>query len=42
MGLQFDALNLTNKQGVYNFLSVFSGTHYIAPRNYSLRLKVNF
>ena len=26
------AINLTNKYAVYNFLSTFSGTHYVTPR----------
>src|SRR5208282_2596024 len=25
-------INLTNKEAVYNFLSTFSGTHYVSPR----------
>lgn len=41
-GLQFDLLNLTNEEGLYNFLSVFSGTHFIAPRSYNLRFKYSF
>lgn len=42
LGVQVDVLNLTDKQGLYNFLSVFSGTHYIAPRSFSGRLTYNF
>ena len=26
------AINVTNKEGLYNFLSTFSGTHYVTPR----------
>jgi hypothetical protein len=30
--LRLAAVNLTNKYAVYNFLSTFSGTHYVTPR----------
>src|SRR6266849_666667 len=29
---QLTAINLTNKYALYNFLSTFSGTHYVTPR----------
>jgi Carboxypeptidase regulatory-like domain len=32
VSLQFTAINLTNKYALYNFLSTFSGTHYVTPR----------
>ena len=32
--LRVTAENLTNKVALYNFLSTFSGTHFIAPRSY--------
>ena len=32
--LRFTAENLTNKVALYNFLSTFSGTHFIEPRSY--------
>ena len=25
-------VNLTNKEALYNFISTFSGTHYVTPR----------
>jgi len=25
-------INITNQRAVYNFLSTFSGTHYVTPR----------
>ena len=28
---QFTVVNLTNKYALYNFLSTFSGTHYVSP-----------
>ena len=31
--LRFTVLNLTNKEALYNFLSTFSGTHFVTPRN---------
>jgi len=34
MTLQLTVTNLTNKVGLYNFLSTFSGTHFVAPRVY--------
>src|SRR5262249_21762518 len=30
--LQLTAINITNKYALYNFLSTFSGTHYVTPR----------
>jgi hypothetical protein len=32
--LRFTVENLTNKVALYNFLSTFSGTHFVAPRTY--------
>lgn len=40
--LQVSALNLTNQDRLYNFLSVFSGTHYVPPRSVSVRLSFDF
>src|SRR5262249_37218031 len=30
--------NLANNVALYNFLSTFSGTHFVAPRNYQVAL----
>ena len=30
--LRLTAVNITNKYALYNFLSTFSGTHYVTPR----------
>jgi hypothetical protein len=30
--LRLSAINLTNRYALYNFLSTFSGTHYVTPR----------
>ena len=38
--LQFTAINITNKYALYNFLSTFSGTHYVTPR--ALTAEVGF
>jgi hypothetical protein len=32
---QFTVVNLTNKDALYNFLSTFSGTHFVSPRAYT-------
>jgi hypothetical protein len=36
--LRLTATNLTNKTALYNFLSTFSGTHFIQPRAYQAAL----
>jgi len=36
------ATNLTNKYALYNFLSTFSGTHFVAPRGITGKVSVNF
>jgi hypothetical protein len=36
MTVQLTVTNLTNKVGLYNFLSTFSGTHFVAPRVYQM------
>jgi hypothetical protein len=40
VSLQLTAINLTNKYALYNFLSTFSGTHYVTPR--ALTAEVGF
>jgi hypothetical protein len=40
VSLRFTAINVTNKYALYNFLSTFSGTHYVTPR--SLTAEVGF
>jgi hypothetical protein len=42
MNLQFDIQNLTNELFLYNFESVFSGTHLGHPRLFSGRLALRF
>lgn len=41
-GIRLAVLNLTNKDGLYNFLSTFSGTHFIAPRTWQAELDAKF
>ncbi len=40
--LRFTAINLTNKTALYNFLSTFSGTHYVTPRTETVELGFHF
>jgi hypothetical protein len=40
--LQMTVINLTNKVALYNFLSTFSGTHYVAPRSYTAEVGFHF
>jgi len=42
MNVQFDIQNLTNELFLYNFESIFSGTHVGYPRLFSGRLNVRF
>jgi len=35
-------VNLTNKDALYNFLSTFSGTHYVTPRAITATLAFHF
>ncbi len=39
---QLTVINLTNKVALYNFLSTFSGTHYVSPRALSAQVSFNF
>jgi outer membrane receptor protein involved in Fe transport len=40
--LRFSVVNLTNNEALYNFLSTFSGTHFVTPRAYQAQLGVTF
>jgi len=42
VSLQLTAVNLTNKYALYNFLSTFSGTHYVTPRTLTAELGFHF
>jgi hypothetical protein len=39
---QLTVVNLTNKYALYNFLSTFSGTHYVTPRTITAQIGFNF
>jgi hypothetical protein len=39
---QLTVINLTNKYALYNFLSTFSGTHYVTPRTLTAQLGFHF
>ena len=36
--LKLTVTNLTNHVALYNFLSTFSGTHFVSPRGYQMEL----
>ena len=40
--VRFSIINLTNKDALYNFLSTFSGTHFVTPRAFQLQAGVTF
>jgi hypothetical protein len=39
---QLTVINLTNKTALYNFLSTFSGTHYVTPRTITAQIGFHF
>jgi hypothetical protein len=41
-GLRLTAINVTNKVALYNFLSTFSGTHFVTPRAMTAELGFHF
>ncbi|HEV2135114.1 MAG TPA: TonB-dependent receptor [Terracidiphilus sp.] len=42
VNLDLTAINVTNKYALYNFLSTFSGTHYVTPRDLTAKITLNF
>jgi hypothetical protein len=40
--LRLTVINLTNKVALYNFLSTFSGTHFVTPRTFTAELGFHF
>ncbi len=40
--LQVTGVNIANKYALYNFLSTFSGTHYVTPRSLTAQLGFHF
>lgn len=42
VSLQLTAINITNEYALYNFLSTFSGTHYVTPRSLTAEIGFHF
>jgi hypothetical protein len=42
VSLQLTAINITNNYVLYNFLSTFSGTHYVTPRSLTAQIGFHF
>jgi hypothetical protein len=42
VNLDLTAINVTDKYALYNFLSTFSGTHYVTPRAMTAKVTLNF
>jgi hypothetical protein len=42
ISLRLTAVNITDKYALYNFLSTFSGTHFLTPRALSAEIGVHF
>ena len=42
IGVHLDIVNLTNNDGLYNFLSTFSGTHFLTPRTITAQIRYSF
>ena len=40
--LRFNLINVANTETLYNFLSTFSGTHFVTPRAYEVQVGVTF
>jgi len=40
--VRFSVITLTNKDALFNFLSTFSGTHFVTPRAYQVHVGVTF
>ncbi|HXR75663.1 MAG TPA: TonB-dependent receptor [Bryobacteraceae bacterium] len=40
--LKLQAVNITNEAALYNFLSTFSGTHWVSPRTFQLTMGFAF
>lgn len=39
---RLSVVNITNKEALFNFLSTFSGTHFVAPRAVQLQVGIKF
>ena len=40
--LRVSVVNVANKEALYNFLSTFTGTHFVTPRAYQVQFGVSF
>jgi hypothetical protein len=40
--LKLTVINIANNEALYNFLSTFSGTHFVSPRTYQVSLGWNY
>jgi hypothetical protein len=40
--LKLTVINIANTEALYNFLSTFSGTHFVSPRTYQVSLGWNY
>jgi hypothetical protein len=40
--VRFSVVNVANKEALYNFLSTFTGTHFVTPRSYQFQIGVGF
>ena len=41
-GARVTAINVANRYALYNFLSTFSGTHYVTPRTVTAEVSFHF
>ncbi len=42
LSARLSVVNLTNDYALYNFLSTFSGTHYVSPRSITATIGFHF
>ena len=42
LSVRLNVMNVTNKVALYNFLSTFSGTHFVPPRTFQVEVKWTF
>ncbi|MDE3156924.1 MAG: TonB-dependent receptor [Acidobacteriota bacterium] len=42
VSVRLTIINLMNKEALYNFLSTFSGTHFVAPRSVAVQVAYHF
>jgi hypothetical protein len=42
LGIQAEVVNLNNTKALYNFLSTFSGTHFLTPRAVTAGIRYSF